>query len=248
MSQFLRLLVEDDKASALQTLCARLRQGEADSRAFDVKPEAFDAVPGKPFAYWVTDAVRQVFIKLTSFECDGRTAQHGGSTKDDFRFLRVWWESDVRSSRWTLFAKGGVFSPFYADIYLTVNWKDDARELEAALLHKYPYLGETANWVLHRECNYFRPGLTWPRRTQGGLSMRAMPAGCIFADKGPAAFADDDDPEELLALLALVNSSSFALLVSLQVAFGSYEVGVMQRTPIPILDGPSRQKLSVLSR
>jgi hypothetical protein len=201
----------------------------------------------------VTDAVRQVFIKLTSFECDGRTAQHGGSTKDDFRFLRVWWESDARSSRWTLFAKGGVFSPFYADIYLTVNWKDDARELEAALLHKYPYLGETANWVLHRECNYFRPGLTWPRRTTSGLSLRTMPRGCIFADKGPAAFVADDAPDALLALLALTNSRAFGLLVSLQLAAAdaaarSYEVGVIQKTPVPDLNADQQTPLAALAR
>nr|BAH89621.1 type II restriction enzyme, methylase subunit [uncultured bacterium]BAH89900.1 type II restriction enzyme, methylase subunit [uncultured bacterium]BAH90133.1 type II restriction enzyme, methylase subunit [uncultured bacterium] len=253
MSQFLRLLAEDDKAIALATVCARLRQGEDDPRAFTVAPEAFDAVPGKPFAYWVSDAVRQVFVKLTPFECDGRSAQHGGSTKDDFRFLRVWWESAADSSQWQLFAKGGVFSPFYADVYLAVNWKDDARELEAALLHKYPYLGETANWVLHRECNYLRPGLTWPRRTTSGLSLRAMPQGCIFADKGPAAFVADDAPDALLALLALVNSQAFGLLVSVQLAAAdaaarSYEVGVIQKTPVPNLSAEQQARLAALAR
>jgi hypothetical protein len=33
-------------------------------------------------------------------------------------------------------------------------------------------------------------------------------------------------------LLALTNSRAFALLVSLQMAFGSYEVGVIQKTPV----------------
>ncbi|MCU1089795.1 type II restriction endonuclease subunit M [Stenotrophomonas maltophilia] len=151
-------------------------------------------------------------------------------------------------SSWFGFAKGGAFSRFYADVYLLANWGDDGAEIKAGICRRYPYLNGNAEFVAKNPQYYLRPGLTWPRRTQGGLSMRAMPTGCIFADKGPAAFADDDDPDELLALLALLNSSSFALLVSLQVAFGSYEVGVMQRTPIPFLDGPSRQKLSALSR
>ena len=62
-----------------------------------------------------------------------------------------------------------------------------------------------------------------------------MPQGCIFADKGPAIFVEKDDSEQLLALLAITNSSAFRLLVELQMAFGSYEVGVIQRTPVPDL-------------
>ncbi len=258
MTQFLRLLAEPDKAAALLEVCGKQRAAGCgqnaegpDPRIFEVAPESFAAVPGKPFAYWVSEAVRQVFKRLPAFECEGRTAQHGGSTKDDFRFLRVWWENANDFSKWTLFAKGGAFSPFYADIYLAVKWQNDASELEAALLHKYPYLGETANWVLHRECNYFRPGLTWPRRTNG-LSFRAMPRGCIFADKGPAAFVADDSPDALLALCALVNSLAFGQLVSVQLArvelAQSFEVGLIQQTPIPDLGAEQQARLATLAR
>jgi hypothetical protein len=75
-----------------------------------------------------------------------------------------------------------------------------------------------------------------------------MPAGCIFADKGPAAFVADDDPEDLLAMLALGNSRAFALLVSLQIAFGSYEVGVIQKTPVPVLSHGDRGRLAHFAR
>ena len=248
MTTILRLMSDKDKETNLVESTAALRAGESDARVFQVEPGSFRAVPGAPFAYWVSQSVRDVFVNLDSFQRDWRTAQHGGSTKDDFRFLRLFWECDESSDQWTLFAKGGFFSRFYADVYLVVNWKQDAYELEAALLHKYPYLGDTANWVLHRECNYFRPGLTWPRRTQGGLSLRAMPAGCIFADKGPAAFVDSDNPDSLLALLALVNSQAFGLLVSLQMAFGSYEVGVIQKTPVPDFSEEQQTILSALAR
>lgn len=74
-----------------------------------------------------------------------------------------------------------------------------------------------------------------------------MPAGCIFADKGPAVFVEDDDSEELLALLAIVNSHAFRLLVSLQMAFGSYEVGVIQKTPAPDLNERIKGRLAVLA-
>lgn len=95
--------------------------------------------------------------------------------------------------------------------------------------------------------HYFRPGLTWPRRTQGGLGLRAMPAGCIFADKGPAAFASSDDFPSLLSLLAVATSAAFRRLVELQMAFGSYEVGVIQRTPVPALSVADVQQLATLA-
>ena len=33
-----------------------------------------------------------MFVELPPFSSDGRLAQHGVSTKDDFRFVRVYWE------------------------------------------------------------------------------------------------------------------------------------------------------------
>jgi hypothetical protein len=75
-----------------------------------------------------------------------------------------------------------------------------------------------------------------------------MPRGCIFADKGPAAFAADDNPEALLALCAIVNSRAFDLLVSLQMAFGSYEVGVIQKTPVPDFSAKQQTELAKLVR
>lgn len=243
---FLRLISESDKAEALKAACNHLRHGENDPRSFEVAPESFDSVPSKPFAYWVSESVRRVFHRLPAFEGNGRNTKQGLATADDFRFVRVWWES--HGPAWFGFAKGGAFSPIYADVYLLVNWSLDGGEIKNNLNDKG---GVRSNvWMLRDTANNFfqRPGITWPRRTQGGLSLRAMPAGCIFADKGPAAFVSGDDSDELLALLALTNSRAFALLVSLQMAFGSYEVGVIQRTPVPTLTEAQRKQLASLAR
>ena len=126
MTQFLRLLAEDDKAEALLSTCTRLRAGEADARHFEVAPDAFDAVPGKPFAYWVSDAVRETFRRFPAFESEGRVVRQGLATADDFRFVRGWWEIGdgpyvVDDGKWCPFARGGAFSPFYVDLFLMVN-------------------------------------------------------------------------------------------------------------------------------
>ncbi len=241
MTTFLRLLAENDKREKLASACACLRAGEPDARVFEVAPDAFDVVPGKPFAYWVSDAVRTTFARLSAFECDERTARQGLATADDFRFVRAWWESHEELN-WRNFAKGGSFSPFYSDVYLAVNWRQDGKEM-----------GAFSGSVIRNPNLYFRPSLTWPRRTTSGLSLRVMPRGCIFADKGPAAFVADDVPDALLALLALTNSQAFGLLVSLQLAAAdaaarSYEVGVIQKIPLPDLNSAHQTKLATLAR
>jgi hypothetical protein len=89
MTQFLRLLSEQDKGQALASACARFRMGGDDPRIFDVEPESFDGVPGKSFAYWVSDSVRRVFKRFSPFENDDRTARQGLATAEDFRFVRA---------------------------------------------------------------------------------------------------------------------------------------------------------------
>lgn len=243
---FIRLMADEDKGAALAEVLARLRAGESDPRMFQVAPESFEQVPGAPFAYWVSEGVRDTFRRLPAFETEERTAKQGLATADDFRFVRLAWETatgDRQSGqRWWAFAKGGVYSPFYADVYLLCNWLSSGRELDA-------FSGS----VVRNPNFYFRPGLTWPRRTTSGLALRVLPAGCIFADKGPATFVADDDPDALLALLAVTKSQAFSILVELQLAAAdaaarSYEVGVIQRTPVPDLSDANCNDLAHLAR
>ena len=248
MSLFIRLMAEEDKGAALAEVLGRLRAGEADARVFQVAPESFGQVPGMPFAYWVSEGVRDAFRRLPAFETAERTAKQGLATADDFRFVRLAWETVSQSGgsgqRWWPFAKGGVYSPFYADVYLLVNWEEEGAEIKTFADPKTARTYSRPQGIDY----YFRPGLTWPLRTQSGLALRVLPAGCIFGHKGPAAFVTDDDPEALLALLAVTNSRAFRTLVDLQMAFGSYEVGVLQRTPVPDLTEADRRSLADLAR
>lgn len=247
MTTFLRLLADKDKADALRSSCSSARNGWSDPRLFGVLPDSFNAVPGKPFAYWVSEAVRQTFKQLPALENGKRASRRGPSTCDDTRYLRLWWEVDSTrqhgSGEWRGFAKGGAFSRYFSDIHLLVDWEPRRSTFLG-------FFGRPGREIERPESvdYFFRPGLTWPLRTQTGLSLRAMPQGCIFGHKGPAAFVPDDAPQALLALLALVNSQAFGLLVSLQMAFGSYEVGVIQKTPVPDITADQQATLSALAR
>jgi hypothetical protein len=247
---FLRALEADDKAVALLA-AIREPEGAHGKRRFEVDPISFASVPRSPFAYWVSDRVLQVFRVLQPLETGGRIVRIGLTTHDDFRWLRLTWESTCGSSR-VPFAKGGEFSPYYADVHLSLPWASAGRLLKVSKLERLR-LGELTenNSRCWNESLYFRPGLTWPRRTNG-LSLRAMPAGCIFADKGPAAFSQNDDSQDLLVLAAITNSGAFALLVSLQLArtelAQSYEVGLIQSTPVPNLNAEERESFATFGR
>ena len=258
MTTFIRVLeaAVDEKGPQLKASIEALRQDKGASNrphpaVFECQPALFSDVPGSPFAYWVSDSVRSLFISLSVISARDVCVRLGASTKNDFRFLRLAWEMAAQvdaPKKWWPLAKGGQFSPFYSDIHLMISWAENAREIEAELLQKFPYLGSNVDFVLHRNDPHLRPGLTWPRRTQSGLGIRAMPAGCVFADKGPAAFVENDAPDQLLAILAITTSSTFRYLVELQMAFGSYEVGVIQRTPVPTLSAKDANGLATLAR
>jgi hypothetical protein len=162
---------------------------------------------------------------------------------NDFRFLRLWWELIPTASeseaahreKWVTISKGGSFARYYIDWELKLNWEDDGREIKEHVAEYRGGKGWGYHWAaaLNGYTQYFRPGLTWPRRSQRGLSIRVLPGEAIFGDKGPTIFAPGNNKEQLLKILGLTNSSAFFELVRLQMAFGSYEVGVLERTPIP---------------
>ncbi|MCA3121409.1 MAG: type II restriction endonuclease subunit M [Rhodocyclaceae bacterium] len=249
MSIFLRLLNDDDKASTLMQVCARYRAGGDDFHIFEVPPAAFDSMPGKPFAYWVSEAVRQCFVKLPAFETADRKVLGGLKTLSDERFLRCWWEVSFESG-WSPIAKGGAYSPFYSDVPLVVNWKHRGEDISWYGYQKRPREGFGAS---SRGVNsYGLPGITWGRRTQV-FGPRLLPSGCIFSDKGPAAFCPNVDPMETEAVCALMLSAPFGALIATRLNAAdstarSFEVGVIQKTPLPTLSPRLSAQLATFAR
>ena len=247
----LRLLGEEDKGCSLYEAL----HDKHDPRRFVVSPESFRKVPNAPFSYWVSDRVRMLFTELPPFENERRVARQGTATADDFRFLRAWWEVQSKAIcprnahpsthdgaycvleeyRWFPFAKGGSYSPYYADIPLVVDWKRDGENLRSF-----------AGSVIRNADYYFRPGLTWPLRTNG-LSFRALPAKSIYGHKGPAVFITGGGREELLPLAGLINSQIFYFLVQMIVArvtlAQAFEVGLINSMPVPNMTGVDSELL-----
>lgn len=259
---FLRLLAHEDKETAIAESIEALRQDDRHSAIHTVDSTSFQQVPGSPFAYWVSEKIRKLFVDLPQFENEERIVRQGLSTAADFRFISLWWEVPVNALcppdahpdnfngsycvlgnyQWFPFAKGGEYSPYYFNSHLVLNWRQDGQEMKAWAGSLY----DNSPWsriIKNVDC-YFRSGLTYSRRSQRGLSFRVHPVGCIFSDKGPSIFIDNSSP---IAVLGILNSVIFKSLVALQMAFGSYEVGVIRRTPIIDLSEEKSLRVGELS-
>lgn len=241
MTIFFRLLAADDKAAALAEALDAGNAGQSHPALFTADPRSFAQVPGSPFAYWVGERIRECFVKLPAFEDERRTVKQGLVTADDFRFVRTKWEVPlVHNKHYFLFAKGGEYSVFYADIHLCVNWRRGGSEIRN-------FVDSNTGRLLSRPQSanfFFQSGLTYSARSQRGLSIRSLPSDCIFSHKGIGIITNFNF---LPVLLGLTNSVAFQRMVEAQMAFGSYEVGVIQRTPVPNLDNPDGERLGELA-
>jgi hypothetical protein len=232
-----RLFSENNPAVPLANAVAQLREGQAPKDLYAVKPASFQQIPNAPFAYWVSERLRKVFVEQKPLSENFLVAS-GTGTLDDFRFLRLKGEIVHNEySKWFPYAKGGSYSKYYYDQPLYVNWEQDGAEMKSWIVFRYGG-GHWARNIRSTE-HYFRPGLTWPRRTSG-LSFRVLPSKTIFGDKGPAVFTDGDAKRMLLGALSILNTDVYLSLMNAQLAriqlAQSYEVGLIQETPMPSID------------
>ena len=245
MTTFLRLLADKDKAINLKDSCRALRTGSGDIRLFQVEPAAFRSIPTTPFAYWLGEDVLNIYSSTMPFGNEQRAAKQGLATEDDFRFVRLWWEPSQSFKDWKPLAKGGSYSPYYLDLHLVINWANDGKPLKACVIQRHGNVGKR----IYNEQYYFRQGVTWSQRTTKDLSVRVLPQGCIFSCKGQAAFVDGANDQELLATLAIFNSAPFRYFVNVRVAAAdaaarSYDNGILQSVPYPVIKEASREALS----
>lgn len=217
MTIFIRLIEAQDKRRALLNAIANVDE----KKVFDVDPESFKQIPGSPFAYWVSDKIRGLFPKLPIYEGGGRTVKQGLATADDFRFARMWWECSKFESKWFPFAKGGAFSPFYADIDMCLNWENSGLELK-----------EFSGSVIRSPDFYFQAALTYPRRLHR-LAVMPLPENSIISVRGSGIYGRRED---LFRIAGLYSSSAFDFLVKCMLGrFGhpQFDNGTLCKAPVP---------------
>lgn len=238
---FVRLVEGNSEAQKQELLQKSLREG---TRKFTVASSRFDAIPGKPIAYWASDTILSVFTKFSGLKTIA-SARQGLATSDNNQFVRVWQEvalpricfnaadrtaAKVSGARWFPFNKGGTFRKWYGNQELVVNWENDGAEIKHSIVTKYPYLNGNPDFVAKNPNYYFKPGLTWSALSSGNLSVRVQQSGFIFADKGQAMFAFAET--DVLWLQGFLNCKvSHAFLACLSPTL-DFNAGYLGRLPV----------------
>lgn len=157
----------------------------------------------------------------------------GITTKDNFRFVRLRWEVEPSSigpsGAWTLYSKGGEYGWLTDDVHLVVNRRDGGREL-AAVAEKAD--GNVAS-TRRSSTFFFRPALTFSRRSQKGFSARRLRRDVCFSDAGGIIAPLSNESEWATVLLVVLMSVEYQRLVEAHSTYGHYEVGAVKGLPSP---------------
>jgi hypothetical protein len=249
------VVTEAEQAAFFSLVTFRTEVGDADGRHAEfvralgdrgsvarsnVALRDFANIDGAPLAYDRLGLVGALFREFPKLDPAHADARRGGCTGDDERFVRFWWEQPADRTHFRPFAKGGAFSRFYSDVHLRVAWDSERRTFLG-------FCGRKGRETERPEAldHYFRPGLTWPLRTQRGFSIRVLPAGCIFGHKGPAVIPKK--PAQQAFLNGVLNSALAEYLLKSFVCFGSWEVGAVKKIPVPLPSASAEQPIVVLA-
>lgn len=212
------------------------------------KIKQFDRIEGKPFAYWLSDTLTEIFETAKPLAKVAPPKQ-GLATADNNRFLRLWFEprisrigygfsdcSEALASglRWFPYNKGGAYRRWYGNRDYVVNWEDDGKEIKN-------FKDENGK-VRSRPQNlqyYFKPSITWSDLTSASFSGRYCEGGFIFDIKGSSGFPNKEDHFYLLGFL---NSKISQECISVLNPTMSTQVGDMARIPV-FVDTPLKKKV-----
>ncbi|HEX4053848.1 MAG TPA: BREX-1 system adenine-specific DNA-methyltransferase PglX [Tepidisphaeraceae bacterium] len=220
--------------------------------------KALRALPGAVIAYWLPQKFVSRMLEFEKVSDTDVSVFSGLQTDDDFRFLRLAWESPIGGTYedWFPFAKGGEYQPFADDLHLVVKWTSDGEEMKQFVASIYE------NWSRHIKNTerYFRGGLTYTERTTSDISVRAFPAKAIFSVSGPVV--QSKDHASLCCAWALFTSRVGRALIEMAVGSGDtsksgtaarhYRTGILKECFWPQLSDEqqvvARQSLETLSK
>ena len=146
------------------------------------------------------------------------------STEERIREFQAWCrQRTYEGKRWVPYAKGGEYSPYYADIHLVVNWEKEGAEIRNFVDPKT----RKTNSRPQNTDYFFRPGLTYTSYTNLGFAPRVLQAGSVFSVAGMGIHGVQE------CMLVFLNSTVVQQLLYLIADRRKWEAGVIQRLPVP---------------
>jgi hypothetical protein len=129
--------------------------------------------------------------------------------------------------------KGGGFRKWYGNQDYVVNWRNGGLELDSF-----------DRSVIRNAQYYFGEGVTWSDLSSKGFAVRYLPPGFLFDVKGSSGFPS---PEQLLTVLAVMNSPWTGFAVALLNPTVSFQVGDISRVPFRQPGAGRRERLEGLT-
>lgn len=233
---YLRLVHALNGDGKRQTFAQALQDG---SNTYQVAQHRFDAIPGRPWAYWLSEELRSLFESLPALD-DIASMRVGLQTGKNERFIRYWWEVglpgigfnqpggfDAQKSekKWFPYMKGGGYQKWFGNQDYVVNWENDGREIK----NFYGANGRLASRPQNTEY-YFREGITYSYLTSGNFSVRYSPAGFVFDVAGSSIFPNRS--ALIWQLMSILNSVWVRYGLLLINPTVNFQVGDLKKLPV----------------
>lgn len=218
----------------------------ASRQAFCHKLSTFSSLDSSPFCFWLDNA----FFKWarTAPKIKDYLQDHGIGAGPHNIFFRLYWEVPAQdignSQRWPGLLNGGIFAPYYRDDYLCIDWRSDGEMIKAHLDHVYPYLKGNIGIKIQREHVYYKPGITYGKRTDR-FNAQLLRDGMIPSFNGIGMYPQNRD--DTMWLVSYLNSRFVAYFLNLTCGLHKNSVYI-DRVPLPSFDGDTKELLSEAAR
>ena len=144
----------------------------------------FDGIPGKPYAYWVSDEFVRIFENPLFYDYSISDGQN--KTGNNAKFVRDFWEVAKDNigigKKWLFYAKGGGYRKWYGNLQDVVDWSEPTRQ----------FYREDRICRIIPEYLWYKRGITWGLITTTIPSFRVLPEAATFDVGGSSIFLKDE--------------------------------------------------------
>jgi hypothetical protein len=185
----------------------------------------FSTIPGRPFAYWIGESIRDLFRNSRLFR-EIAEPRVGMQTANNEFYLRYWFEVNAdeflnqsNQLKWIKYLKGGPFRRWYGNLWYLLRYNSSSQ-----------FVLQQDNATILPASRLQEPKCTWTDLTSSYFSCRLAPTDSFHDISGHCFYPRLEDQ---MFLLAYANTNIFNFLLSLINSSFHYQVGDIARIPVP---------------
>lgn len=231
VSKYIRLLdlkSSKEKEEILLNICKNTQY------VFNIKSKVFNYIPGKQFAYWISNRMIEI-LENSKLLAELYEPKQGLSTADNNRFIRLWFEvkkeniclgcksieeSSKSNKKWFPYNKGGNFRKWYGNNDNIINWYNNGEEIR-----------NFKNSVIRNPSYYFRKGITWSLISTSNFGVRISESGFLFDAGGSSVFPKS---EHINYFMGLMCSKVVFEILKIQNPTLNFPAGTIGKIPVII--------------